>query len=70
MDTPAYVLAMGETSILQWIANLITYIAIDSKNKLTFYHEQSQEKYNVAKAMSIEAVSYNDCSLQDDNIIK
>ena len=70
VDTPAYILAMGETSIFQWIANLILYIAIDPKNKLTFYCKQSQEKYNVAKAMFIEAVSYNDCSLQDDNIIK
>jgi hypothetical protein len=64
VDTPAYVLAMGETSIFQWIANLILYIAIDPKNKLSFYREQSQEKYDVAKDMFIEAVSYNDYFLQ------
>lgn len=64
VDTPAYVLAMGETSIFQWIANLILYIAIDPKNKLSFYREQSQEKYDIAKAMFIDAVSYNDYFLQ------
>ena len=64
VDKPAYVLDMGETSIFQWIANLILYIGIDPKNKLSFYCEQSQEKYDIAKAMFIEAVSYNDYFLQ------
>ena len=64
VDTPAYVLAMGETSIFQWIAYLILYIAIDPKNKLSFYREQSQEKFEIAKAMFIEAVSYNKFFLQ------
>jgi len=70
MDTPAYVLATGETSIFQWISNLVLYIAIDPKNKLSFYHEKSQEKHDIAKAMLIEALSYNDYSLQDNNIFK
>jgi len=70
VDTPAYVLAMGNTSIFQWISNLILYIAIDPKNKLSFYHEQSQENVDIAKAMFIEAVSYNDYFLQDNNIFK
>ena len=52
----------------QWIANLILYIAIDPKNKLSFYHEQSQEKYDIAKGMFIDAVSYNVYFLQDNNI--
>jgi hypothetical protein len=43
----------------QWIANLLFYLAIDPKNKLSYYREQSQEKYDIAKAMFIEAVSYN-----------
>ena len=53
----------------QWIANLILYIAIDPKNKLSFYREQSQEKYDIAKGMPfIDAVSYNVYFLQDNNI--
>ena len=67
VHTPAYVVAMGETSIFQWIANLILYIAIDPANKLSFYHNQSQQKYDVAKGIFIEAVSYNDYFLQDYN---
>jgi hypothetical protein len=57
MHTPAYVVAMGETSIFQWIANLILYIAIDPANKLSFYRDQSQQKYDIAKGIFIEAVS-------------
>jgi hypothetical protein len=51
------VVAMGETSIFQWIANLILYIAIDPANKLSFYRDQSQQKYDIAKGIFIEAVS-------------
>jgi hypothetical protein len=58
VDTPAYVVAMGETSIFYWIANLILYIAIDPANKLSFYHDQSHQKYDIAKGIFIEAVSY------------
>ena len=70
VHTPAYVVAMGETSIFQWIANLILYIAIDPANKLSFYRDQSQQKYNIAKGIFMEAVSYNDYFLQDYNIFK
>jgi hypothetical protein len=58
VDTPAYVVAMGETSIFYWIANLTLYIAIDPANKLSFYCDQSYQKYDIAKGIFIEAVSY------------
>jgi hypothetical protein len=58
VNIPAYVVVMGETSIFYWIANLILYIAIDPANKLSFYHDQSHWKYNIAKGIFIKAVSY------------
>jgi len=57
VDTLAYVVAIGETSIFYWIANSILYIAIDPENKLSFYRDQSHQTYDIAKGIFIKAVS-------------
>jgi hypothetical protein len=59
-DSPAYVLAMGKIlypiMISIYYANIL--IAIDPANKLSFYREQTPDKYDEAKTVFLKAVSY------------